>query len=254
MGSRALAQTSSVEPCEKCHSSSAWEFAAFNHSKTGFLLKGKHQAVLCRRCHESGAYEKRIDQTCRACHQDIHAGQLGMNCEKCHDENSWIGNFGPEAHRRTNFPLTGRHALIPCEECHMEKREKTFSRAALECYACHQTDYLATASRSLDHVAFGFGTNCRDCHHPTRWRPATFPGHNSCFPITRGPHSKFACLECHSSLAGITVSGACSTGTFFCGNCHTSAHSQSKMDDKHKSVAGYQYKDQKCYSCHHANN
>jgi hypothetical protein len=68
--------------------------------------------------------------------------------------------------------------------------------------------------------------------------------------ITRGPHRRFGCVDCHTSVSGSAISGLCSSGTSFCGNCHTGDHRQSKMDDEHDDVAGYQYKDAKCYTCH----
>lgn len=241
---------SRADRCEQCHQVSGWFRATFDHSKTGFVLKGAHSGVRCRLCHEGGTFEKRIDHSCQSCHKDIHAGQLGQLCEKCHDEVSWRGTFSAESHRRTNFPLTGRHALIPCEECHLEVREKTFSRATLDCVACHQADYQRTGTTSVDHVAAGFGTNCRSCHHPSQWRPARFGEHDNCFVISRGAHSPFRCADCHTSTTALTTTGTCSTGNVSCTGCHTGAHSQSRTDSEHREVPGYQYKDRKCYECH----
>lgn len=238
--------------CDKCHSVSGWGFATFDHSKTNFQLKGQHQSVRCKQCHAGGAYEKRTDQACSACHKDVHAGRLGVYCEKCHDESGWRGLFTVDSHRRTNFPLTGRHALIPCEECHTTVRDRTFTRAALECYACHEKDFASTATKGIDHVAFNFGTTCTQCHRPTRWKPASFAAHDVCFPISRGAHSGLTCTDCHSGTITGTISGSCSTGNTTCTGCHTGAHSQSKMDSEHQEVAGYQYKDGKCRECHHS--
>jgi hypothetical protein len=238
--------------CDKCHDSGAWRPARFNHSKTDFELKGAHGIVPCARCHPKGEYAKRTDRSCRACHVDAHAGQLGQMCEKCHDEVSWRSSFGLEAHRRTNFPLTGRHALIPCVECHRDLREKTFSRVAVECLSCHEADYQAAAAKGgPDHAALGFGTVCQQCHSPLRWKPARFPAHEQCFPILGGPHSSFGCTDCHSSVTGLTPTGACMTGNTSCTGCHTGAHTQSRTDPEHHDVPGYQYKNRKCYECHH---
>jgi hypothetical protein len=242
-----------VSKCDRCHSVRGWQPARFNHSKTDFALKGAHQRVPCRACHPGGVYEKRTDRSCASCHLDVHAGQLGRFCETCHDETTWKGLYSADSHRRTNFPLTGRHALIPCEECHLPTRDKTFSRAALACVACHEADYNATAAKSVDHAALGFSKDCRQCHNPGRFKPARFADHDRCFPISAGSHSGFTCTDCHSSVAGLSFSGSCtSIGNATCTGCHTGAHAQARTDPRHASVAGYQYKDQKCLECHHA--
>ncbi len=242
------ASTESV--CSNCHVVGGWQFARFDHTKTDFPLKASHQIVRCPKCHLEGNYEKRIEKTCGSCHRDVHAGQLGSFCDRCHDETGWASAFPMEAHRRTNFPLTGRHALIPCEECHQNQRDKTFSSVAVDCYACHQADYLSTASKGIDHVRAGFGTTCRTCHNPVHWKPARFAAHDGCFPISHGAHSRFTCADCHLGSIVNGIIGSCSTGTATCTGCHTGAHSKGKMDSVHTQVPGYQYKDQKCYECH----
>ena len=43
------------------------------------------------------------------------------------------------------LPLTGRHAFIPCQECHGDRRDRGFARTTPECLACHQQDYDRTS-------------------------------------------------------------------------------------------------------------
>jgi hypothetical protein len=189
-----------------------------------------------------------VARECSACHRDAHAGEFGQRCEGCHDFNGWAALFTADAHRRTNFPLSGRHALLPCQECHGDMRGPQFGRKTVECITCHQRDYDRTALSSLDHAALGFSTDCRQCHAPWSFTNARFPGHDTCFGISGGTHAGIACLRCHSSLANITLTGACNTQTAACSGCHE--HTCSRTDSVHREVPGYQCKDRKCYECH----
>jgi hypothetical protein len=244
--------------CSSCHTTSGWQPVSFDHAQTGFILKGKHQKAGCFGCHTKNLSEP-VPLACAGCHQDQHRGEFGARCAGCHDEESWKTNFTADAHRSTGFPLVGRHALISCEECHTSKRDRSFSRAgAAACYSCHQADYQAAAGRSIDHVAFGFATECRQCHTPSSFQPARFPDHDVCFQISGGPHAGIACLACHSSLHAASTPGSCNTNTAACTSCHT--HDKARTDAIHAqpwqgnpSVPGYQYADRKCYECHRFN-
>ena len=112
---------------------------------------------------------------------------MGARCDRCHDTGSWKeASFGPEAHRRTNFPLIGRHAVIPCEQCHGDRRDRAFARPTTLCIACHQADYDRTATASVPHAGT-FPTDCRGCHSTWRFSPGTWAAHDACFQITVGP-------------------------------------------------------------------
>jgi len=100
--------------CEACHSVDGWRRVTFDHSKTGFPLEGRHVSTSCRACHGSSQdFTEPVATSCAACHRDVHLGEFGNRCSSCHDPSSWATSFGPDAHRLTNFPLTGRHAAIP---------------------------------------------------------------------------------------------------------------------------------------------
>jgi len=233
--------------CELCHTESGWSSAAFPHDGTGFPLTGRHQGVSCRRCHVL-SLSASIPRACGGCHRDAHGGEFGALCDGCHQAAGWATTFTAEAHRRTNFPLAGRHALVPCQECHADARARGFTRATTPCAGCHLQDYQRAAATGLDHQAAGFSTDCRQCHGPWRFRQASFPGHDLCFQLGRGPHAGISCLGCHSSLPAAVATGACSTGTAACSACHT--HGCTTADRQHTGVPGYQCKDLKCYSCH----
>ena len=231
----------------------------FNHDRTGFRLTGVHFTTGCKGCHAED-FEKPVPLTCSGCHLDVHAGDLGARCEGCHDTASWASRFDADAHRRSAFPLVGAHAAIPCLECHAEASARRFARPAVECSACHQADLERTRGSGVNHFALGFTATCRTCHNAFRFKPASFPGHDVCYLISRGPHSVTPCLGCHTSLGASYTPGSCSTGTEGCAQCHehTCAGPTGTMpnDLKHQppraamQVVGYACGDIKCYRCH----
>jgi hypothetical protein len=232
--------------CSACHTTADWTKVTFDHDRTGFPLRGRHSATTCSGCHASSDFRQPVPNTCAACHKDVHRGEFGIRCASCHDPESWRSRFNADAHRRTNFPLNGRHALIPCEECHLNQRDREFTRATIECFACHQADYARAATISIDHVAAGFGTRCRDCHNPWTFRGGRFSAHDLCFQLSAGPHAGIACLDCHTSITGFVATGTCSTNTASCTRCHFCP----TMQQRHQQVSGFQCKDRKCYECH----
>jgi len=233
--------------CEICHTPTAWTTTTFDHAPTGFPLKGVHQRTDCKTCHSQNL-ETPLPTLCASCHRDPHRGELGQRCEGCHEETGWQPFFTADAHRRTNFPLIGRHALLPCTECHFQIRDRSFSRTTAECVGCHQAQYDRTGLTSINHLTAGFGTSCRNCHQVWQWSPAQFAGHDSCFRISSGPHAGIRCLSCHTSLTQVAQTGSCSTGTAACTACHT--HACARTDQQHVNVPGYQCIDRKCYECH----
>lgn len=73
--------------CESCHNARDWRAWDFDHARTRYPLTGAHRKVDCYACHREplrGAV--RLDATCIACHarDDVHGGQFGARCERCH--------------------------------------------------------------------------------------------------------------------------------------------------------------------------
>lgn len=238
-------------PCEACHTPGGWAPAKFAHERTRFELNGKHAAVTCGDCHGSD-YERAIPTSCAGCHVDPHAQEFGLMCRSCHSEDGFTApNFLVDSHRRTNFPLTGRHASVPCDECHVEKRERTFTRAALDCASCHARDAVRASATTVDHSRPPFaGGSCRGCHEPVSFQPARLLPHEACFPIERGVHSRVACNECHGGLRGARLSGSCAGVPVRCAECHV--HRAEVEEKHHKDVDGYEHKSEKCAECHRA--
>jgi hypothetical protein len=75
------------EDCASCHSPNGWRLWDFDHdTKTHFPLTGAHKPLHCADCHRATAGSYKMSMDCIACHQqdDIHAGQFGRHCERCH--------------------------------------------------------------------------------------------------------------------------------------------------------------------------
>jgi hypothetical protein len=251
---RAAAAHPGGTACGACHVSTTWADVRFNHERTGFSLTGRHARASCKGCHVRD-FTQPLARTCASCHADVHAGEVGVRCEGCHDTTDWKSRLDVDAHRRTNFPLLGAHAMVPCVECHLEARERRFSRATVECQGCHQGAVGRTTGAAVDHAVLGFDTrNCRECHSGVAFKPARFVEHDGCFPISGGDHAGLPCLSCHSSLASAALTGSCTTMTAACTGCHehrcSNAGGATETDRKHEGVPGYQCQDRKCYECH----
>ncbi|HTN54292.1 MAG TPA: cytochrome C [Anaeromyxobacter sp.] len=239
--------------CAACHTADGWTPVKFAHERTGFPLDGAHRDAACKACHASGTFADPVPRACSACHRDVHLGRLGQRCQTCHEPTSWAtASFSPDAHRRTSFPLTGRHALIPCESCHGDKRDRGFSRPLTGCIGCHQADWAkaTSAAAAIDHATAGFPEDCRGCHGAWRFAPAGFPAHQACFDLRSGPHAGIRCLDCHTDTPPFPAGGVftCAGSDFSCIRCHTNAPAQ------HTNVQGFQNVDRKCYECHRFSN
>ncbi len=149
--------------CENCHTTSAWTPATFDHNF--YPISSQHNNVTCNECHSQPNYQPQ----CLSCHlQDFNEGHNPgdpTDCWACHSTNNWDSNFN---HGNTNFPLTGAHLSISCQDCHASGYQGT----PTECVACHQTNYNNTTNP--DHEALMLPTNCESCHSTDPgWQPAT---------------------------------------------------------------------------------
>ena len=80
--------------CQVCHSTRAWGAWDFDHNKTKFKLDGPHKktANQCYACHSKPMDKKVLTSTvCSSCHarDDVHNGNFGDRCERCHEGNDW---------------------------------------------------------------------------------------------------------------------------------------------------------------------
>ncbi|MFL5408932.1 MAG: hypothetical protein ACJ79O_24190 [Myxococcales bacterium] len=226
--------------------------AAFDHSRTGFVLAGKHAQIKCEQCHQDRligdpeirklreAHPERqtylgVPTTCSGCHFDEHRAQLRDACADCHTERGWkpAPKFN---HARTDYALRGKHASVQCAKCHAREEDpdfaeerasfpaplsETFSRfkpvAHSSCLDCHE-----------DPHANRFGESCETCHSEQGWLVlrgdvAQRAFHETTrFPL-RGAHATVSCNSCHGPFAGHK---AVFKGLRFdrCTSCHVDAH------------------------------
>ncbi len=239
------------QDCAKCHPDHAgrdfemiqWEEggpAKFDHGRSGWPLAGKHARLECKDCHKAAFQSPAImalapgkgraqgyiglNQACDACHhqKDIHHGALGKDCAKCHGQEAWkpATNFD---HARTDYPLTGRHAKVTCEKCHLAPAlklatDKDGHRVPLykplphkECAACHADPHTGR-----------FGAACSKCHVTDDWKVVGKERFNhdlTRYPL-RGRHVAVRCEQCHDPKSPTGKKPPFAT----CGTCHADAH------------------------------
>jgi len=211
--------------CVRCHSEHNGEDFAiirwdpspvrFDHSKTGYVLEGKHAGVACARCHIAAHIsipERRlisvkdlnrtflgVSRACATCHDDKHQGRLGQNCARCHGFKEWKAVALPAPaefdHSQTRFPLTGLHARVACQKCHLpggDARPRYIGLAFNRCLDCHNDPHRGT-----------FAGTCETCHNTRGWRSVSAVAVNQRFDHSKtkypllGKHTEVACGQCH---------------------------------------------------------
>ncbi len=195
--------------------------------------------AICKSCHAS--FNKNAQTTlCLECHKDVGAdisGKKGFHgrapsiagaqCKTCHSEHKGAGFKIAEFdragfdHGLTDYPLTGGHAKVACEDCH--KGGEKFRAAPTACFACHGED---------DPHKGELGRDCQSCHNVTDWKKVRFDHSKTKFPLS-GVHKTTDCALCHidQKFKGVPID---------CIACH-------KKDDKHKGAFGTL-----CGDCHSA--
>jgi hypothetical protein len=244
--------------CVRCHlehngadfSLVHWEpsLRQFDHRQTGYPLLEKHAAAACEKCHTPAhmvaslrsLVQQRnlpnsflgLSQDCVTCHEDVHKGQLGADCRRCHTMNDWqqAKQFD---HAKTKYPLTGMHAQIACERCHFPSgSEKTVKFTGIRfdtCLACHADPHQGA-----------FKGTCESCHSTASWKKVNasmqFDHSKTQYPLL-GMHLKVGCSDCHQG-------GDFKKPLAFarCANCHA--------PDPHKGQFQARASKGECSECH----
>jgi len=180
----------------------------FDHRQTGYALEGKHTAVPCEKCHTAANMLPAVralirykdpaksffgqSPNCTPCHSDPHKGQLGGECSKCHNVESWKAAKEFD-HSKTRFPLTGLHSKVACEKCH--KPDTSGGPARYKdmkfdtCTPCHTDPHRGEFKKA-----------CEACHTTSGWK-TMLPGYDFDHAKTRypllGKHTQVACQACH---------------------------------------------------------
>ena len=230
-----------------------WEpsLKQFDHKLTGYLLVDKHAGIACEKCHTPahiGAAERALIQRkdlsstflglskdCVSCHTDPHKGELGSDCQSCHNFNDWkqVQHFD---HSKTEYPLTGMHAQVACNKCHLPSGPDLATQYTGikfdTCTACHTDPHKGTMK----------GT-CESCHTTGGWKKVNmstpFDHSKTKYPLL-GMHIKVGCGECHAA-------GDFKRPLAFaqCANCHS--------PDPHKGQFQARASKGECEECHTVN-
>lgn len=174
----------------------------------------------CTRCHPAGGQLSQA--TCLSCHQELqprlgkgqglhgHIADEKRNCELCHHEHQGLGanlidwGKGGEKgfnHRRTGWPLEGKHADEKCASCHekrrmvwppalkiLEKRAATRLGVSTNCTDCHFDEHRGQQQE-----------DCEFCHVEKGWKPQPGFNHNDTEYPLKGKHAQVKCSGCHPS-------------------------------------------------------
>jgi len=228
-----------IEPgkdCKECHTDHKGRDAkivildknAFDHSKTDFVLKGKHadtSKAKCEDCHKKDKKYSEAPGKCVECHQKdddkAHKGKLGSDCAKCHSEKDW--KTTTVDHDKFDFKLRGKHSDVKCDKCHIDNK---FKDTPKDCFSCHKKDDDKAHKGKL-------GNKCETCHVDRGWKEVVYD-HDKLtkYPLL-GKHKDVKCTKCH-------IDNKFKDTPKQCASCHK------KEDDKaHKGKFG-----NKCETCH----
>lgn len=225
----------------------------FDHRRAGWTLDGQHREASCDDCHAAalqvglaarlaptGATKPQwtgLETTCANCHEDVHQQSLGLTCSECHDSEGWAP--APKFdHADTDYPLTGKHQQVDCQQCHTAKRSAPEPRhsllapmfspvASAQCSSCHQDPHGGR-----------LGATCSDCHTTTGFaerKPGGFNHARTRYAL-EGKHVQVACAACHGPTGRRTNPGFAT-----CAECHT---------DSHQGTATLAGKPVDCATCH----
>ena len=258
-----LSREATGQDCVRCHSEHngedfnliRWEPSreAFDHTKTGNPLEGRHAGLKCNQCHKveniltnsRGEIRLRdlnrsylgLSRDCLSCHADTHRGQLARDCTRCHTLAGWkpASRFD---HAAAKYPLTGAHEKVACHKCHPTVSEpkpfvKYVGLTFGQCTPCH-TDPHKRA----------FSATCQTCHNTVAWKQVrrvagtvpSFDHSKTKYPLL-GKHRTVACSECHRK-------GDFKAPLRFakCADCHT--------PDPHRGQFRQRADGGECASCH----
>lgn len=221
------------QDCSGCHTESSFKTGAFDHATTAFPLADRHAEVKCVACHKTARPSandfKGLTSSCESCHADVHRGELGTSCQKCHSARSW--EVRPFTHANTRAFFEGQHAPLTCAQCHTSTVQPTrtgdpvallrvgFTTTPVACVSCHKDVHLGQ-----------FKQSCDICHtvDAPKFRVAAFAHGATKFPLT-GKHAPLGCEACHKVETGPFPAGHGTarrlTGVATaCASCHQDPH------------------------------
>jgi hypothetical protein len=235
---------------------------AFDHARAGWRLEGAHARATCESCHRQAqtagsATYLGLTTRCSSCHFDEHRGQLGADCQRCHNETKWMPAPGFD-HGRVGFALRGKHIGIACAKCHPSMpeesgREESASAQILKPVAAtfmqmKPIDHRTCESCHSDPHQGKLGPACSNCHTDSGWlvlaikRQVDSSFHDQTQYPLRGGHIGVPCRSCHGPSPGkpARYKGLPSSR---CADCHQDGHVG-------QLAAGRKGASPDCSSCH----
>ncbi len=243
--------------CLACHTETNWKHPiSFSHqTQTDYPLTGEHKKVSCFECHitKSGSKESKAtnvarvyefptlqSKTCETCHKSPHPNDpksvfRTKPCSSCHSTEGWKrGGFGGSGfdHSATRFPLTGDHATLKCNQCHLKNGKDIYKFPNAEkqfCITCHATPHKGQFQPKY------VDQSCASCHSTMDFKKLLKFDHNTTTFKLTGSHLKIEnqCQKCHIPTkkllnakpprpAGKFMFAGESKG--YCAECHTNVH------------------------------
>jgi len=200
--------------CDACHRPETFKVAGFVHRRSPEFFAGRHAGMACARCHvragavpPEGPGKPAVSRRaaapamlCGACHADVHLGQVGPACERCHTVAAARFAAARFSHEAGAFPLTGKHGALDCAKCHATETAtfpagpgtaRRLKPVSAECRACHKDPHLGQAD-----------VRCAACHSTASFRLLSYRhrGLEDLFGV--GSHAKLPCRSCHKTETG----------------------------------------------------
>jgi len=217
--------------CKACHNQQSFLLknknfvGKFNHEKTDYPLKGKHQRVDCKSCHKSDFTDPLKFESCMSCHKDQHNGDFNYkqnkyaDCNVCHQVEGFSpATFGLKEHQLSNYPLDGAHIAQPCSACHRTKNQWKFANIGTACKSCHAD----THAGFLDEKFYP-EKKCELCHSTKNWNNVSFDHARTDFPL-EGVHGRVDCEKCHFIKNDKSYQQVFKGLGKKCLNCHKDVH------------------------------
>ncbi len=209
--------------CDACHRPTTFKIAGFSHPRKPEFFGGRHQGLACERCHvrasasPSGPSEASAARSakpkptpppspdCATCHADVHLGQVGTACERCHTVDA--PRFAPAgfSHETAAFALTGKHRTTPCAKCHARETAAfpsgTGTAVRLRplqsgCGSCHKDPHLGQVD-----------AGCNRCHTPESFTVTSFTHTGLDYVFSVANHNRLPCAKCHQRETGVFPAG-----------------------------------------------
>ena len=217
--------------CTQCHSGESFHeikgMKNFDHSKTGYVLEGKHLTVACKLCHKVKITTPLKYQKCNDCHSDYHKKQFEKNginpdCNTCHNTSGFANfSYTIEQHNQTTFALDGAHMATPCFNCHKKEDNWIFKEIGKNCIDCHKDVH-----NELINKKYYPDNDCKVCHVVVKWNEVKFEHGKTKFTLT-GAHLLQSCRKCHfnENSAGVTIQQFANKSVN-CSSCHNDKHNK----------------------------